>query len=119
MTAKEARVHPRYAAEIEGTLRLEHRELRLRTRNVSRGGICFVIDQEIPRGSDVEIEIALMFDEGTVSESLRLRARIVWCTAIAVSKWQVGASFFAISGEARRYLDLFVKYMKAEDKDPA
>jgi hypothetical protein len=110
---EDARLHPRYAAEVEGKLRMGHLELDVRTRNVSRGGICFVLDQQLPRGSDIELDIALMFDEGTVSESLRLKARIVWCTAVAKGRWQVGASFFAVSGDSRRYLDLFVKYMHA------
>jgi hypothetical protein len=113
---KESRVHTRYVTEVEGKLRLGNLEMLVRTRNVSSGGICFVIDQSLPRGSDIELEIALMFDAGTVSEALRLRARIVWCTPVARDKWQVGASFFAVSGESRRYLDLFVKYVKAAEQ---
>lgn len=112
---KDNRVHARYATEVEGKLRLGHLELLVRTRNVSSGGICFVLDQPLPRASDIELEIALMFDAETFSEALRLRARIVWCTQLAKNQWQVGASFFAVSGESRRYLDLFVKYLKAAE----
>src|SRR5262245_14455486 len=113
MTPKDARVHARYAVEVDGTMRVQGREVRLRTRNVSRGGLCFHIDHAVPRNVEVELELALLFDEGTYSESIRLRARVVWCTAVEKGRWQVGASFFAITGETRRWLDVFVKYLTA------
>jgi hypothetical protein len=113
VSTKDARVHPRHSAEIDGKLRLGSLLLPVRTRNVSRGGLCFVIDRELPRGESVDLEIALLLDASTISESLRLRARIVWCTAIAKGQWQIGASFVAMTADSRRYLDVFVKYVQA------
>ena len=119
MTQRDARVHARYAAEIDGTMRVQGREVRIRTRNVSRGGLCFLIDHEVPRAVDVDLELALLFEEGTYSDSIKLRARVVWCTAMEKGRWQVGASFFAVTGETRRWLDVFVKYLQAPRKKRA
>jgi len=116
MTQRDARVHARYAAEVDGTMRMQGREVRIRTRNVSRGGLCFVVDHEVPRGIDVDLELALRFEEGSFSESIKLRARVVWCTLLEKGHWQVGTSFFAVTGETRRWLDVFVKYLQAPRK---
>ena len=119
MTQRDARVHARYAAEVDGTMRVKDREVRIRTRNVSRGGLCFIVDHEVPRGADVDLELALLFEGGSYSDSIKLKARIVWCTLLAKGRWQVGTSFFAVTGETRRFLDVFVKYVQAAaDRKP-
>ena len=113
MKRGDARAHTRYAAEVDGKMRLAHREIRIRTRNVSRGGLCFLSEEDIVRGSEVDFELALLFEEGTYSESVKLRGRVVWCTPMNGGQWQVGASFYAVTGETRRWLDVFVKYLQA------
>jgi len=85
-----------------------------RTRNVSRGGLCADLAVALPTGKDVEIEITLVFDDKSVSEPLRLPARIVWCTRLE-GAFQVGVSFRPMDKQRGEYLTLFLKYL-AEDK---
>src|SRR5262245_53960156 len=92
--SRHERQFPRYAlaAEIEirphgaGTAR------RGRTSNLSRGGLCALIDAAIPTGRTVDVQIALVFAEGSFSEPLVLGARVVWCTQLGAA-YQVGVSF--------------------------
>ncbi len=107
------RQFPRYAvaSEVEirphggGTAR------RGRTSNLSRGGLAALIDAAIPSGRTVDVEIALVFAEGSFSEPLVLPARVVWCTDLG-SDHQVGLSFQGLAVGQREYLDLFLRFLE-------
>jgi PilZ domain-containing protein len=106
------RAHPRYALEVDAQVRLKDQVLPARTKDVSRGGLCFTGETPIPAGSDVEVSLALVFDEHTFSEPLVLRARVVWCTTLDETRHQVGTAFVNLTSEQRAYLDLFLRYLK-------
>ena len=36
----------------------------------------------------------------------------MWCTTVGAGQWQLGASFFGVTGEQRMYLDMFLRYLK-------
>lgn len=80
------------------------------TNNMSRGGLCANVEASIPSGSDVDIDIVLVFDAETQSEALRLPARIAWCT-ILDEGYQIGVSFRGLDAERLEYLGLFLKYL--------
>jgi hypothetical protein len=111
-----SRAHPRFALEIETEIRRgpSAKPLPARTRDVSRGGLCLTASEPLPLGSEVDLQMALVFDEDTVSEPLLVRARVVWCTRLA-DKHQIGASFVALTTEQRNYLEMFLRYL-AEGK---
>ena len=108
------RQYPRFALEAEVTLTADGRSASGRTSNLSRGGFCAMMPAPLPVGARVEVEIALVFDNESSSEPLRLPGRVVWCTAVE-KQHQVGLSFGAISPEAGRYLDVFLRFL-AEGK---
>jgi PilZ domain-containing protein len=106
------RAHPRYALEVDAQVRLQDRVLPIRTKDVSRGGLCFGAPIPIPAGTPVELSLSLVFDEQTFSEPLVVRARVVWCTTLEPKRHQVGTAFIAMTNEQRAYLDLFLRYLK-------
>jgi hypothetical protein len=107
------RQHPRYAHDVAVRVRFGAKTTEGRTRNVSRGGICANVSNAIPAGTDVTVEINLVFDDGMQSESLSLRARIAWCTTVD-DEYQIGVSFVGLTKEQVEFLNLFLKYLGEE-----
>jgi Tfp pilus assembly protein PilZ len=110
------RQHPRFAADVAIKLYVDKQPTEGRTRNVSRGGLCADTAQMITVGKDVDVEMTLVFEDKSVSEPLRLPARIVWCTPFE-GAYQVGVSFRPIDKQKAEYLTLFLKYLG--DEKPA
>jgi hypothetical protein len=116
------RQHPRYAHEVSVTIHFSKQgangkpakaKTEGRTSNVSRGGLAANIADEIKAGTDIEVDIVLVFDDEMQSEALRLPARIAWCTAFE-DMFQVGVSFKPLDADRANYLQLFLKYMGEE-----
>jgi hypothetical protein len=107
------RQFPRYALEAAVEIRPHGAGpvRRGRTSNLSRGGLCAVVDAAIAAGRTVDVELALIFDEGNVSEAIALPARIVWCTDLGDGH-QVGLSFAALSSGQREYLEMFLRFLE-------
>jgi PilZ domain len=112
--SSDSRAHPRYALEVDAEVRTQAGKIPARTRDVSRGGLALTLGQDLPLGTELTLNLALVFDEETFSEPLLLRARVVWCTRIA-EKYQIGTTFVAMTAEQRAYLDMFMRYL-AEGK---
>lgn len=84
-----------------------------RTRNVSRGGLCANCSGAIPSGTDVEVDIVLVFDDGLQSEALRLPGRVAWCTPLE-DEFQIGVSFLPMDQQHSEYLSAFLKFLGEE-----
>ena len=106
------RAHPRYALEIDAEIASGADRIPARTRNVSKGGLSIVAEQPLRVGEDVTVTIALVFDEQAMSEPLPLRGRVVWCTPLDDSRYQVGVTFVGLTGDQRLYVELFLRYLK-------
>lgn len=81
-----------------------------RTRNVSRGGLCADLSEELPVGTCLEIDLQLVFTDQRQSEPLRLAGRIVWCTAID-DEFQLGVQFLPLHEETAADLMMFLRYL--------
>ncbi len=108
------RAFPRYAAEIEVTLTHDDAAARGTTANLSKGGLCAVVDHGFPIGAQVRMGLTLVFSNDAASEPLELDARVVWSTALE-DGFQVGVSFVALDADQRQYLDLFLRYLSGEE----
>ena len=84
------------------------------THNVSRGGLCATLSEEIAVGTEIEIGLQLVFGRDHRSETLRVPARIVWCTSIDDGH-QVGAQFLPLDDETAEYLTMFLRYLGNEE----
>ncbi len=112
------REHPRYAHEAAVRCHVRGKQLDGRTRNVSRGGVCADLTDPIAVGTDLHIDLVLVFDADTQSEPLRLPARVVWCTTVD-DGYQIGLAFRPLNAEASEYLDLFLRYLDDSRDEPA
>lgn len=104
------REHPRYAHEAAIGVRVGGATHQGRTTNVSRGGLCADLAADIAVGTEVEIDMQLVFEDDVQSDALRLPARVVWCTTVD-DGWQVGFAFKPLTAEQVKYVSLFLKYL--------
>ena len=109
------RQYPRYAHDAAITLLTPGQEISGRTCNVSRGGLCATLSEEIAIGTEIQIDMWLVFEDEHRSEALRLPARIAWCTPIDDGH-QVGAQFLPLDAETTEYLTMFLRYLDDEDQ---
>jgi hypothetical protein len=105
------REYPRFAHEAAIAFHVEGVRHEGRTTNVSRGGLCADLADPVAVGTDLEVDIQLVFDEGTTSEPLRVPARVVWCTAMDDAH-QVGMAFRPLDPELAQYLTMFLRYLQ-------
>jgi hypothetical protein len=106
-----SRQYPRFAIEAAVQLHGPDTVATGRTDNVSRGGLCAVVDRPLAAGSQVQVNLSLVFDEETFSEPLSLPARVVWCTAMG-DEHQLGTSFLGLNSEQQSYLEMFLRYLE-------
>jgi hypothetical protein len=112
----EIRQSPRFAVEVAVTMIGAGEPATGRTSNVSRGGLCATVDRTVARGATIEVEIALVFDESSISEPIVLPARVVWVTELGPGQHQVGVSFVALPPQQKTYLDMFIRYLEEADE---
>jgi hypothetical protein len=116
--AHQERAFPRYACDAVVTVHHARGTAGGNTTNLSRGGLCALVSETIGVGATVDVEIALVFDEETTSEPLRLPARVVWSTPLD-DKHQLGVSFLSLTADQTKYLDLFLRYLATPRTHPA
>jgi Tfp pilus assembly protein PilZ len=103
------REHPRFAHEAAVTLHTPGRAIGGHTHNVSRGGLCATVSEDVAVGAEIDVDLQLVL-EHQHSEPLRVPARIVWCTAID-DYHQVGVQFRALDHDTSEYLTMFLRYL--------
>lgn len=104
------RVHERFAVEVEAEVTSEAGSFSALTKDVSRGGACFVVLAPMVVGSDFEISLSLVLSENTFSEPLKLKGRVVWCTRTEEG-FQIGAAFGGMDPDTREFLQLFLNFL--------
>jgi hypothetical protein len=109
------RQHPRYAHEAAITLHAHGKAFHGRTTNVSRGGLCADLSDPIAMGTELEVDLQLVFEDETQSEPLRVPARVVWCTSVNDGH-QVGLVFRSLDAELTKYLGMFLRFLDSEDR---
>jgi hypothetical protein len=115
--ARPEREHPRYAHEATVAFRVGKKTHSGRTRNVSRGGLCADVGDPIPVGTDLEIDLVLVFDDDAQSEPLRLVARVVWCTTVDDGH-QIGLAFRPQPPDRAEFLAVFLRYLDDNQSEP-
>ncbi len=81
-----------------------------RTCNISRGGLCAVMDTMVPLGADIEVEIQLVFDDDMRTQPLRVDARVVWCTVVDDAH-QIGVLFKRLDADKTELISLLLRYL--------
>ncbi len=83
---------------------------RVRTRDISRGGVSFHAPVPLERGTAFTIELALVFEGRARSEPLALAGQVVWCTR-RKDDYQVGAAFLSLDETTRKHLAMFLDFL--------
>lgn len=104
------RKHPRFAVDMEAKVLTALGTHKARTRDLSRGGLCFVLPMPLKVGMDFSIEMSLIFGENTFSEPLTVPGKIIWCTPVE-GGYQMGASFLSTDGQTKQYLEMFLNFL--------
>ena len=108
---RDLRRYPRVHVDVQANVHtVDGRKLIARTRDLSRSGICIITTDALASGEKLRIELVLLLGSGSASEPLPLRARVVWCTAIA-SAHQIGAVFDGLTPKESAFLDMFLRYL--------
>jgi hypothetical protein len=111
MTSEDLRRYPRVNVDVQANVQtVDGRTLIARTRDLSRSGICLITTDALASSEKLRIELVLLLGSGSSSEPLPLRARVVWCTAIA-GAFQIGAMFDALTSKESAFLDMFLRYL--------
>jgi c-di-GMP-binding flagellar brake protein YcgR len=82
-----------------------------RTRNISLGGLSVELPGPLQAGSDVEVRIALIFEDEQHSRRLGLPLHVIWSTPLGQAH-QIGGRFGELSGEQLEYLDVFLTFLE-------
>lgn len=116
LVSRPEREHKRYAHDVAVTFRLGAQVIEGRTRNVSRGGLCANVADAVAMGTDLDVEIVLVFDDGMQSEALRLPCRVAWCTTLDDAH-QLGVAFRALDKTKVEYLTMFLDFLDDQHRD--
>lgn len=112
------REHPRYAHEAAIALHTPDQAIFGRTRNVSRGGLCATLAEPMTLGTEVALDIQLVFEDRRQSEPLRLPGRVVWCTQVG-ERFQIGVQYMPLDAESGQYLTMFLRFLRGgQDAEP-
>ena len=104
------REHPRYAHEAAITVHAGGKALEGRTTNVSRGGLCADLAGAVAIGTEVEVDMQLVFDDDAKSDALRISSHVVWCTTVD-DGYQIGLAFRPLNAEKTKLINLFLRYL--------
>lgn len=77
---------------------------------MSRGGLCADLVGTIALGTEVEVDMQLVFDEDEKSDALRITSTVVWCTTLD-DGYQVGLAFKPLNAEKTKLINLFLRYL--------
>ena len=109
------REHQRFAHEAAITVHVGGAELHGRTTNVSRGGLCADLAGTIAIGTEVEVDMQLVFEADEKSDALRITSTFVWCTTLDEG-FQVGLAFKPLNAEKTKLISLFLRYLDDGEK---
>jgi hypothetical protein len=104
------RQHERFAVEVDAAVAVESGTYPAKTRDLSRGGVCFVIAEPLEVGSTFTCSLTLVLGENTFSEPLVLTGQVAWCTATEEG-YQIGAAFGSLEPEIHEYLMMFLNFL--------
>ncbi len=104
------RIDQRFGVEIEAEVTSATGTFGAITKDVSRGGACFVVTAPMVVGSSFNISLSLVLGVNSFSEPLKLAGKVVWCTRTEEG-FQIGAAFVPVGPDIREYLQMFLNFL--------
>ena len=109
----DARREQRKAIDLKATVEVNGRAVSVRTRDISRSGMCLVSDTQIATNTTLDVQLVLSLGAEKMSEPLWVAGSAVWCTAL-FGRYQVGVMFVDLDDEQARFLDLFMRFIDGD-----
>ena len=104
------RVDERFGVEVEAEVTSGAATFSAITKDVSRGGACFVVTAPMAVASSFSMSLSLVLGENSFSEPLKLAGMVVWCTRTDEG-FQIGAAFGPMEPDIREYLQMFLNFL--------
>lgn len=98
------------------TFHVRGKQLAGRTTNVSRGGLCADLSEPITAGSELEVDLQLVFEDDVRSEALRVGARVAWSTPHD-DLFQVGISFRPLDQDKSELFQIFLSFLDQQERE--
>ncbi len=102
----------RYDVVTEVTVIHEHGHASVRTRDLSKGGLCMLLPYPLERGASVRLELSLLLGPNAQSEPLSMNAKVAWCAPENTDFFQVGVSFLDLNEEEETHLETFLEFLR-------
>jgi len=109
----DARREQRKAIDVKALVEVDGRAVAVRTRDISRSGVCLVSDTQIATNTQLDIQLVLSFGSQQMSEPLWVAGSAVWCTLL-FGRYQVGVMFIDLDDEQARFLELFMRFIDGD-----
>ena len=61
-------------------------------------------------GTEVEVDMQLVFDDDEKSDALRISGHVVWCTMVDDGH-QIGVAFRPLNADKAKLVNLFLRYL--------
>ncbi|MDA3863274.1 MAG: PilZ domain-containing protein [Deltaproteobacteria bacterium] len=89
------RSHVRHTVNIEVDLQVPQYNIKekVKTRDLSKGGLCFSFDKPLNMNVQLELGLSLILGPEAQSETLHLKAQVAWCSQEDKEQYQIGAAF--------------------------
>ena len=89
------RSHVRHVVNIEIDLQVPQYNIKekVKTRDLSKGGLCFNFNKPLNMNEKLELGLSLILGPEAQSETLHLQAQVAWCSQEDKGQYQIGAAF--------------------------
>jgi uncharacterized protein (TIGR02266 family) len=109
---QERRKYVRLTADVEVRYDVldtkSHEAMQAVTRNISAGGICLIINEQLPIGTVLQLDIYLPQNQPVI----KAKGKIVWISAFRMAnekeRYDAGIEFIEIDEEQRKIIDKYV-----------
>jgi c-di-GMP-binding flagellar brake protein YcgR len=115
MTESECRRQSdRYNVKMEVDLEIPSVNLssRAETRDLSKGGICFILNTKLSTGIAMNLGLSLILGPEAQSESVKLEATVAWCVEERSGEYQIGASFDEVNEANAENIATFLEFIR-------
>ncbi len=106
------RKNARYDVVTEVGLTSSIGQATVRTRDLSKGGLCFLLEQPLTRNEIVFLQLSLLLGPNAQSEPLALTARVTWCAEENPGLYQVGVAFADLCEDHMTHIETFIEFLR-------